>query len=942
LCVYTRCSTETSVQPVTGDAMAESRISSPDEAATEEREELLATKLNLPQPRPDHLRRSRLTDRLNQGMAQKLIMVCTAAGFGKTSLLAEWAASTRWRVSWLSLDPQDNDPVRFWRYVVGALDRTCDGLAEQVLPLLTPTGVTEGELVVTTLANRLQAVPETLALVLDDYHLIESWPIHEGIAYLLDHLPPRLRLIISSRGDPPLPVARLRGSGQLAELRGADLRFNPDETSALLRDAWGLDLTPHAIAALEARTEGWGVGLQLAALSLRDRADPEAFVTELLGTHRYILDYLSEEVLERQPARVQAFLLQTSILDRLCGPLCDAVTGDADGQDTLERLERSNLFLVPLDDERHWWRFHHLFGDLLRARLRRIGAAQVSELHRRAAAWCAQHGLIDEAIQHAAASGDSVWAVKLVEEHVHETLGRGESVILERWLSVLPIDVVRSRPALSFAQGEMQFHLGHLDRTEHLLKQAEHAINHEQQQRGFAVPTHAGMVAEMPAAIALLRAELAGARGDPDEMAAYARQALARLAEEEPGPRFWARWLSGGGADWMRGRLADAEPIAAEMLAEGRATSDPYPLITSCYPLAAVQQARGKLDAALRTYRDGLRFATQGRRLSPFHAAEAHLGIAQVLYEQDHLDEALQHVTEGIELGRQLIWFFEPGRRLVTLAWIRQASGDPDGALEAMNEAYRMHPSPEVNSRWNPAPVERARLLLVQGRIGEVERWIADNRLTTEDDVSYVREPDHLLLARALLARSAPRPAVGLLQHLDDLAESQDRKESLIQIKAVSALAVQASGDHAGALAVLTDALGLAQQPGYVRVFADEGPAMAALLKSLIRTRQPNRAELTSAGAREHLNRVIRAFRTTMGRPERGERAAGGMVEPLTERELEVLGLIAAGRPNREIADQLVVTLDTVKKHTSHIFSKLGAASRIQAVSRARELGLIP
>jgi LuxR family transcriptional regulator, maltose regulon positive regulatory protein len=850
--------------------MAEPRTSSPDEAATEEREELLATKLNIPQTRPDQLRRSRLIDRLNQGMAQKLIMVCTPAGFGKTGLLADWAVSAEWPVAWLSLDPQDNDPVRFWRYVVGALDRTCGGLAEHVLPLLTPSSVIGGEVVVTALANQLQAnqlqaAPETLALVLDDYHLIESRPIHEGMAYLLDHMPPRLRLVMSSRSDPPLPLARLRGGGQLAELRATDLRFNPDETSALLRDAWGLDLTPRAIAALDARTEGWGVGLQLAALSLRERADPDAFLSELAGTHRYVLDYLSEEVLERQPERVQAFLLQTSILDRLCGPLCDAVTGDADGQDMLERLERSNLFLVPLDDERHWWRFHQLFGDLLRARLQRTGAARVSELHRRAATWCTQHGLIDEAIQHAVASGDSIWAVQLVEEHVHETLGRGESVIVERWLSVLPVDVVRSRPALSFAQGEMQFHLGHLDRTEHFLKQAERAID-DQPQRRFAVPTHAGMVADVPAAIALLRAELAGARGDPEEMATYAREALGRLAEDESGPRFWARWLSGAGADWMRGRLADAEPIAAEMLAEGRATSDPYPLITSCYALAAMQQAQGKLDAALRTYRDGLRFATQGGRLSPFHAAEAHLGIAQVLYEQDHLDDALQHVTEGIQLGRQLIWFFEPGRRLVTLAWIRQATGDSDGALDAMNEAYRMHPSPEVNSRWNPAPVERARLLFVQGRIGEVERWIDDRRLTAEDEVSYMREPDHFLLARVLLARSDPERALALLQRLDDLAESQDRTESLIQIKALGSMALQASGDHAGALAVLADALALAGPAGYVRVFADEGPPMAALLKSLIRTRQPKRAALASGAAREHLNRVIRAFPTS-GRP---------------------------------------------------------------------------
>jgi LuxR family maltose regulon positive regulatory protein len=665
----------------------------------------------------------------------------------------------------------------------------------------------------------------------------------------------------------------------------------------------------------------------------------------LAGTHRYILDYLSEEVLERQPDQVRAFLLQTSILERLSGPLCDAVTRDADGQAMLEGLERANLFLVPLDEERRWWRFHQLFGDLLRARLQRTEGARVPELHRRAAAWCQRHGLIDEAIRHAVASGDAIWAVGLVEQHVHETLGRGESVILERWLSALPADVVRSRPALSFAQGEMQFHLGHLDRAEHFLEQAERAFDPGQGQQGqreLAVPTHAGMVAEVPAAVVLLRAELAGARGDPEGMAEYARSALAQLAEEESGPRFWARWLAGAGADWMRGRLADAEPVAAELLAEGRAAPDPYPLITSCYALAAVQQGRGELDAALRTYRGGLRFATRGGRFSPFHAAEAHLGIAQVLYERDQLDDALRHVTEGIELGRQLIWFFEPGRRLVTLAWIRQARGDADGALEAMNEAYRMHPSPEVNSRWNPAPLERSRLLLAQGQTGEVERWMEERGLTAEDDASYVREPDYLVLARVLVARSDPDRALRLLERLDDLAEPQDRKESLIEIRAVRSLALQAVGDHQDALVVLADALALARPQGYVRVFADEGPPMAALLQSLIRTRERSGAALTSGAAREHLHRVVRAFRPPVGRPERAESGASGLVEPLTDRELEVLGLIAAGRPNREIADQLVVTLETVKKHTSHIFAKLGAASRTQAVARARELGLIP
>jgi LuxR family maltose regulon positive regulatory protein len=425
--------------------MAGSRTSSPDEAAAGGRDDLLATKLNIPQTRPDHLGRPRLVERLDNGMERELILVCTPAGFGKTTLLAGWATGARWPVAWLSLDPEDNEPARFWRYVVAALDRARGGLAEHVLPLLTPPGVMSSQGTVTALVNRLQAAPDEVALVLDDYHLLQSRPIHEGMAFLLGHLPPQLHVVITSRSDPPLPLARLRARGQLVELRAADLRFTPAESAALLREAWALDLAPEAEAALASRTEGWAAGLQLAALSLRERPDPDAFLDAFTGTHRFVLDYLSEEVLERQPDRVRTFLLETSILRRLTGPLCDAVTGRSDGQDMLEELERANLFLVPLDEERRWYRFHHLFGDLLRAWLRRSEGTRLPDLHRRAAAWCEQHGLTDEAIRHALESGDSAWAARLVEEHLGEILRRGESVILDQWLSSLPGEV-RSRP----------------------------------------------------------------------------------------------------------------------------------------------------------------------------------------------------------------------------------------------------------------------------------------------------------------------------------------------------------------------------------------------------------------------------------------------------------------------------------------------------------------
>jgi LuxR family maltose regulon positive regulatory protein len=923
--------------------MVESQEPRSGRSVARNREELLSTKATIPRVRRGFLVRSRLLKALDEVMGRELTLVCTPAGFGKTTLLADWANRVTRPVAWLSLDPDDSDPVRFWRYVAAALDRAGVAVGDRVGSLLeAPKGVSSDG-VVTALLNELETLPDEVALVFDDYHVIDSRPVHDGMTSLVSHLPPHMHILIASRSDPPLPLARLRTRGQIAELRAADLRFTPEESAAFLREVWGLDLSPEAVVALESRTEGWAVGLQLAALSLRDHPDPDSFLDAFTGTHRYVLDYLSEEVLERQPDPVRTFLVRTSILERLSGPLCDAVNQGSDGRDMLEDLERANLFLVPLDEERRWYRFHHLFGDLLRARLMQTETDLVPELHRRAAAWCEHHGLIDEAIRHASASGDDAWAARLVEQHLDETLRRGEDVILERRLSALPEESVRSVPSLCLAQGLMHFHLGQLDSVERLLQHAERGVEPRRQSMARGVPTTGGLVTEVPAAIALLRGELAAARGDSEGTAGYARSALAQLSEEEPGPRFWAGWLLAF-ADWMGGRLEDAEAAFAEMVAEGRAASDLYPVMSTGSTLARVQRARGKLGAALRTYREGLRFASEGGRLSAPHAGEPHVGIAQVLYERDHLDEALQHVTEGIELCRQVMVLRERDRGLVTLAWIREAMGDADGAVEAMNEACRMYPTSGAASLFNPAPSELARLFLAQGRVGEAESWTEERGLTETDELSYPRERDYLVLARVLLARSEAARALGLLDRLDTLAESQGRKESIIQIRALRSLALQAAGDHDGALTALADALSLARPEGYVRVFADEGPPMAALLQSLIRVRRRGPGAAVSLAEREYVNRVVRAFRPPGGHPETPGAApvATGLIEPLTRRELEVLGFMAAGRRNAQIADELVVTLDTVKRHVSHIFDKLGAANRTEAVARARELRLIP
>lgn len=900
---------------------------------------LTATKLAVPTIRPDSLLRPRLLQALDEGKSAVLTLVCTPAGFGKTTLLAHWARRAEGPVAWVSLDPDDNDPGRFWRSAAAALGGVSEPLAEGMLPPLSDPGLGWNKAAVTVLVNGLATLPHEITLILDDYHVIQSAPIHDAMTYLLEHAPPQLHLVIATRSDPPLPLARLRARAQLAELRAADLRFTQEESVALLQEAWALDLSRDAIWALEERTEGWVVGLQLAALSLRERPDPERFLEGFTGSHRYVLDYLSEEVLDRQPEDTRRFLLHTSVPERLTRSLCDALTGRSDGQEMLERLERQNLFLIALDDERRWYRFHHLFRDLLRAQLHRSEPGTVPELHRRAASWSERHGLVDEAIRHASASGDASWAARLVEHHLYETLSHGEEVILARWLSALPEETMRSVPALCLAHGLMQFHRGDLVSVERLLEHAERAFEAGREQSSAGVPTTGGMVVEVPAAIALLRAELGAARGDSEGTAEQARSALARTNEGEQGPRFWARWLLAF-SDWMRGDLEAAERAFAQMLVEGRSAAELNPVMSTGSTLGRVQRARGKLGAALRTYREGLRFVTESGRLSGAHAGELHVGIARVLYERDQLDAAFEHVTEGIELCRHVMVLRERDRGLATLAWIRHARGEVDAALEAMDEACRMYPSGEATSLFNPAPAERGKLWLVHGRIDEAARWTEERGLAETDDISYPRERDHLVLARVFLARRDPAGALRILQRLDTLAESQGRTESLIEVRALRAVALQASGDHAGGLEMLRDALSLAQPEGYIRIFVDEGPTMAALLRSLVTARQRSRvSELPGGG--EHLTRILRAFGPKRGRDAEAPPSHGGLIEALTDRELEVLRFLAEGRRNREIADQLVVTVETVKKHVSHIFDKLGATSRTESVARARDFGLL-
>jgi LuxR family maltose regulon positive regulatory protein len=798
------------------------------------------------------------------------------------------------------------------------------------------------EAVATAVINELTSVPSQgeVVLVLDDYHLVEAPPVHESVAFLLDRLPPGLRLVLSSRADPPLPLARLRARGQLAELRAADLRFTVPETAAFLREVTGLDLPVASVAALQDRTEGWAAGVQLAALSLRGQADPAGFIATFAGSHRYVLDYLTGEVLAGQPEQVLRFLLETSVLDRLCAPLCDAVTGRTGSQEMLEELDRANLFVVPLDEVRHWWRYHHLFADLLRARLERERPAALPGLHHAAAAWHEKHGFADDAVRHAIAAGETGWAARLVERHVETLLRRSEGATLQRWLSALPAESIRARPRLCLAQAIAAVVSGRLEAVEPLVADAERAFAaagdepHEP-----SVGRALSVLANVPASMAFLRADVARLRGDAARALDFATQALAHLGEDDWLMRSQVAWGLATGP-WVRGEPAEAERALAALVEERVAAGEGYLAMRVCYDHGEVQLAQGRLGAAQRTYQRALEIASVAGQQQP-PAGMAHAGLAEVLYERNELAAAHEHATQGAALSRQLAFTQPLARSLAMLARIRQAQGDTAGALEAIGQAERVYLSPQLAAMYNPVPAWRARLLLAHGEAATAAQWASGRGLRASDEPGYPQEREYLALARVLLAEHAPGQALGLLNRICAKAAAQQRTGSVIEAAALRALALADGGDQPAALASLAEALALAAPEGYIRVFADEGAPMARLLGRLAAAQRAGRVVFPGPVPQGYLNQLTQAFRPAAARPAARDTTMAGMAEPLSDRELEVLRLLAAGKSNQQIADELVVTLATVKKHVGHILGKLTAGNRTQAVARARVLGLL-
>jgi LuxR family transcriptional regulator, maltose regulon positive regulatory protein len=914
---------------------------------------LLMTKLAVPSTRVSLVPRPRLSERLEEGLGPQLILVSAPAGFGKSTLLGTWASELSGSgrpMAWYSLDSGDNDPAQFWRYFFTAIDLLQPGSGKTALALLGSPQPPPIEAILTTLLNELVDLSTNAVLVVDDYHLIESQTIHEALTFFIDHLPPRMHLVIATRMDPPLPLPRMRARGEMTELRAADLRFTPEEAATFLNQVMGLELSAEDTAELEGRTEGWIAGLQMAALAMRDHADIPGFIAAFAGSNRYVLDYLAEEVLARQPEELQTFLLETSILDRMSASLCNAVTGRADGQTALERLEHANLFVIPLDDERHWYRYHHLFVEVLRQRLRQERPDLVSVLHRRACGWFERQGLVGEAINHALAAQDWDRAVRLIESNGVTVVLNQQVQTMLGWIDRVPEELTRERPALCTIRALALVLFNRPDAAEASLQEAE---------RYLGANPATDQARTILGRAAVIRAAIARSSGDLERCVAMGRRALELLPETEFIGRAAAR-TNAALAYQVSGNVAPAnERALEEATASFRASGAQVMLLRSIDFLARLRTLQGRLRAAAATYEESAQVAAgrDGLR-GTVNSAAYYVGLGDIHREWNDLDFAESHLRRSIDLftGTLSVDAEVVTHGYSSLARLQQARGrhaDARATLEEFADLARQRDFfPLLVARGEAAQV---RLDLMQDDLPSAVSWAEGSELSVVDaELSYPREAEYLVLARVLIAQgqndeigSYLDDALDLLDRLLGAAEGGGRIGSVIEILVLRAVALQAQHESSKALAALERALVLVQPEGYVRVFVDEGAPMAVLLSEFFKAQSKGPRDAQQRPLHSYVRRLLAAFEsphTSTEPPSPGgfvQRQDQPLFDPPTAREQEVLELIAEGLSNQEIADQLFIEVGTVKGYVHSLLRKLEVDSRTKAVARARELHLV-
>ena len=891
---------------------------------------LLTTKLYIPPLRTDLVSRPRLTELFNQALTRKLILISAPAGFGKSTLMSEWVKSIGRPAAWLSLDENDNNIKRFLTYLIAALQQIDETIGDGILPSLEAADNPPLEPLITILINELAASGKEFYVVLDDYHLVTAQTIHEALDFLLDHLPPNVHLVISGRVDPPLSISRLRARGQMAEIRPNDLRFTEAEVTTLLNDLVGLDLSPEHILALLSRTEGWVVGLQLAALSMQGRQNIHEFVAAFSGSHHFIIDYLVDEVMARQPEEIQTFLRQTSVLDRFSAPLCDAVLEISNSKEILQHLDEANLFLIPLDDERKWYRYHHLFADFLGQHLQEREPKNIPGLHRRASQWLEQNGLLTEAINHSWAGEDYERAAHLVESIGPDMMMQSEFDQLTTWLDAMPKELVENWPWLCIIRAWMCDRWGQFEVGEQYLQHAEEALD----SNASSIPDEAEKI--IRGQISAIRALFALKKGQIPQSIEYSNQALDYLPKD-----YFNRGVASfslGAAKKAQGDLSGAIQVYDEGRRASLAAGNRILAQAIILDTGKTQSLQGHLHQAAETLREAIQFTYKKSEIKIPYAGPASVRLANILREWNELDAAMSHLQEGIEIGIASRVVDAIAEGYASMALVFLAQGDLKAAVQACEKAERMVKDiPDLEPETLTKTLDsRVRLLLAQNKLTEAARYLQERGLSVDDKIEYFIEFKHIVLARVLIHSGCENSeaqnlsdAHKLLAKILEMTRPAGYISQMIEALVLQTLAYEAQGKHDQALNSLEEALTLAEPEGYVRTFIDEGKPMKKLLR-----------QAASRGiAQDYIGKLLTAFEQT-GTIERPT-TSQPLIEPLSKRELEVLRLLATELSGPEIARELLVSENTMRTHTKNIYSKLFVNNRRAAVKKARELNLL-